>query len=214
VKGLSFSADYFDIGLTNVITSFTTPATFFNFFPERVIRNAAGTIQYFDAKTINAAGYKWKGLDLGAEYRLRGTRLGDFTFNGQVTYIDTFALNAGSGAGYVNTAGRYNNPRLAGSGQVGWKQGKLAASLGTQFKGHYLMDQFAPAWGENTQFLLNGTFSLDAPWRTRVTLGCNNLLDATAPINGKAIPSYGFDIATYAAWSMGRFAYVKIKKDF
>lgn len=214
VKGLSFSADYFDIGLTNVITSFTTPATFFNFFPDRVIRNAAGTIQYFDAKTINAAGYRWKGIDLGAEYRLSATSLGDFNFNGQVTYIDTFALNAGSGAGYVNTAGRYNNPRLAGSGQVGWKKGRLSASLGTQFKGHYLMDQFAPAWGENTQFLLNGTFSFDAPWRTRVTLGCNNLLDATAPINGKAIPSYGYDIATYAAWSMGRFVYVKVKKDF
>ena len=214
VKGLSFSADYFDIGLTNVITSFTTPTTFFNFFPERVIRNAAGAIQYFDAKTINAAGYQWKGLDLGADYRLRGTRLGDFNFSGQVTYTGTFALNAGSGLGYVNSAGRYNTPRLAGSGQVGWKKGALGATLGTQFKGSYEMNQFAPAWRENAQFLFNGTFSVEAPWRTRVTLGCNNLLGAEPPINGKAIPSYGFDIATYSAWSLGRFVYVKVKKEF
>jgi outer membrane receptor protein involved in Fe transport len=214
VKGLSFSADYFDLGLTNVITAFTTPTTFFNFFPERVVRNAAGAIQYFDAKTINAAGYKWKGLDLGADYRLRGTRLGDFNLNAQVTYTDYFALNAGSGAGYVNSAGRYNTPRLAGSGQIGWKKNQVAATLGTQFKGHYLMDQFAPAWGENTQFLFNGTVSVDLPWRTRVTLGCNNLLDADPPRNGKAIPSYGFDIATYPAWSLGRFVYVRVKKEF
>ncbi len=214
VRGLSFTADYFDIGLRNVITSFTTPTTFFNFFPQRVVRNAAGLIQYFDAKTINAAGYQWKGLDLGADYRLRGTRLGDFMFSGQVTYTDTFALNAGSGLGDVNTAGRYNNPRLAGSGQVGWKKGKVGATLGTQFKGHYRMDQFAPAWDENTQFLFNGTASVDAPWGTRVTLGCNNLLGSEPPANGKAIPSYGFDIATYAPWSLGRFIYLKVKKDF
>ena len=214
VKGLSFSADYFDIGLKNVITAFTAPTTFFNFFPERVIRTAAGAIQFFDAKTINAAGYQWKGLDVGVDYRLRKTRLGDFNFNGQVTYTGTFALNAGSGAGYVNTAGRYNNPRVAGSGQIGWKRDKLAATIGTQFKGHYLMNQFAPAWEENAQFLLNGTFSVDAPWGTRVTLGCNNLLDAEPPRNGKAIPSYGFDIATYSAWSLGRFVYLKVKKEF
>lgn len=214
IKGLSFSADYFDIGLTNVITAFTTPTTFFNFFPDRVVRTPAGLIQYFDAKTINAAGYKWKGLDLGADYRLRGTRLGDFNFSGQITYTDLFALNAGSGLGYVNTAGRYNNPRIAGSGQIGWKKGRLAATLGTQFKGHYLMDQFAPAWGENAQFLCNGTVSCDAPWGTRVTLGCNNLLAVEPPRNGKAIPSYGFDIATYSAWSLGRFVYVKVKKEF
>jgi iron complex outermembrane receptor protein len=214
VKGLSFSADYFDIGLTNVITSFTTPTTFFNFFPERVIRTAAGAIQYFDAKTINAAGYKWKGLDVGADYRLRGTRLGDFNVSAQVTYTDYFALNAGSGAGYVNSAGRYNTPRLAGSGQLGWKKDKIGATLGTQFKGSYLMDQFAPAWRENAQFLFNGTFSVDAPWGTRVTLGCSNLLNSEPPKNGKAIPSYGFDIATYSAWSLGRFVYLRVKKEF
>jgi iron complex outermembrane receptor protein len=214
VKGLSFSADYFDIGLRNVITAFTTPTTFFNFFPERVVRTATGAIQYFDARTINAAGYQWRGLDLGADYRLRGTRLGDFNFSGQVTYTDFFALNAGSGAGYVNSAGRYNTPRLAGSGQVGWKKGAIGATLGTQFKGSYLMDQFAPAWRENAQFLLNGTVTFDAPLRTRVTLGCNNLLDRDAPRNGKAIPSYGFDIATYSAWSLGRFVYVRVKKEF
>ena len=37
VRGLSFSADTFDIALRNVITSFTTPTTFFNFFPLMLI---------------------------------------------------------------------------------------------------------------------------------------------------------------------------------
>ena len=214
VKGLSFSADYFDISLDNVITSFTNPTVFFNFFPERVVRNSAGVIQSFNARTINAAGYKWKGADFGVDYRLRGTPLGDFNLSAQATYIDYFALNAGSGAGFVNSAGRYNSPRLAGGGQIAWRRQKLAASLGMQYKGSYLMDQFAPSWQEDAAYLFNGSFSFDAPWRTRVTLGCNNLLDEQPPQNGKAIPSYGFDIATHAAWSMGRFVYLKIKTDF
>ena len=76
------------------------------------------------------------------------------------------------------------------------------------------MDQFAPAWRENAQFLFNGTFSVEAPWGTRVTLGCSNLLNSEPPRNGKAIPSYGYDIATYSAWSLGRFVYLRVKKEF
>jgi iron complex outermembrane receptor protein len=214
VRGLSVSADYFDISLNNVITSFTNPTVFFNFFPQRVVRNASGQIQYFDAKTINAAGYKWKGADFAVSYKLRKTSLGDFGVNAQVTYVDLFALNAGAGLGFVNTAGRYNNPRFAGNGQVTWERGGLGASLGAVHKGGYLMDQFAPAWDEGAETLYNGTFSFDLPRRLKVTLGCNNLLDAQPPQNGKAIPSYGFDIATYSAWSMGRFVYIKVRAEF
>jgi len=215
VKGLSFSADYFDITLNNVITSFTNPATFFNSFPHLVVRNGAGgPIQFFRAQTINAAGFRWKGADFGLDYHLRKTALGDFSLNTQATYIDYFALNAGAGGGYVSTAGRYNNPRLTGTGSLGWKRGQLAATFSAQYKGSYLMDQFAPAWREGAEYLFNGSFTFDAPWRSRVTIGCNNLLDTDPPQNGRAIPSLGFDIATYSAWSMGRFVYVKVRKEF
>jgi iron complex outermembrane receptor protein len=214
VKGLSFSADYFDISLDNVITSFTTPTTFFNYFPHLVVRDGAGAIRYFDAKTINAAGYKWKGADFGAEYNLRGTRAGDFLLGGQLTYMDLFALDAGSGLGYVNSAGRYNNPRLTGNARLGWRRDAFSATLGMQFKGSYLMDQFQPAWHEKTQYLHNASFTWKTPWKMDVTLGCNNLFDKDPPQNGKAIPSYGFDIATYSAWSLGRFVYLKLTATF
>lgn len=214
VNGLSFSVDYFDIEIRNVITTFTSPAVFFTQFPNRVVRNSAGVIQYFDASTINAAGYRWRGADIGVDYKLRRTHVGDFSVSAQATYIDYFGLDAGTGSGFTNYAGRYNNPRLSGSGQIGWKQGKVSAALGAQYKGQYLMDQFAPAWREKSATLFNGSVSFDTLWRTHVTIGCNNLLDTDAPKNGKAIPSYGFDVATYSAWSMGRFVYVKMKKDF
>ena len=218
VKGLSLSVDYFDIGITNVITSFSSPTDFFNFYPQLVTRDASNRIVQFNGKTINAAGYRWQGADFGLDYRLRKTRFGDFTLNAQVTYTDTFAFNSGTNLGYVNKAGRYSiagaSPRVVGSGSLGWRRSALGASLGMQYKGAYINDQFAPAWDENAARLYNGTVSYDFTKTLHATLGMNNLLDTEPPQNGKAIPSYGFDIATYSAWSMGRFVYLKVSKDF
>jgi outer membrane receptor protein involved in Fe transport len=103
---------------------------------------------------------------------------------------------------------------VAGTSSLGWRRGKLGASLAAQFKGSYINNQFAPAWVEDKAWLFNGTFSCDLARGFRATLGVNNLFDTEPLQNGKAIPSYGFDIAAYAAWSMGRFVYVKINKDF
>jgi len=218
VRGLSLSADYFDIGITNVITTFSSPTDFFNFFPQLVVRDSANRIVQFNGMTINAAGYRWKGADFGLDYRLRKTRLGDFLLNAQLTYIDTFAFNTGTNLGYVNKAGHYGiagaSPRVVGNASVAWRQDRLGASLGMQFKGSYVNDQFAPAWIEDKAYLFNGSVSYELAKGFRATVGANNLFNTEPPQNGKAIPSYGFDIATYAAWSMGRFIYVKINKDF
>ena len=218
VKGLSLSVDYFDIGISNVITSFSSPTDFFNFFPQLVARDASNRIVQFNGMTINAAGYRWKGADFGLQYSLRKTRLGDFTLNSQLTYIDTFSFNTGTNLGFVNKAGRYSiagaSPRVVGSGSLGWRKDKLGATLGMQFKGSYVNDQFAPSWIEDKAYLFNGTVSCDLPKGFRVTLGCNNLFDTEPPQNGKAIPSYGFDIATYSAWSLGRFVYLKVRTEF
>jgi len=218
VKGLSVSADYFDIGISNVITTFSSPTDFFNFFPQLVVRDASNRIVQFNGMTINAAGYRWKGADFGIDYHLRKTRLGDFNFNAQLTYIDTFAFNTGTNLGFVNKAGRYSiagaSPRVVGSSSLGWRKEKVGASLAMQYKGSYVNDQFAPSWIEDKAYLFNGTVSYDIAKGLRATLGVNNIFDTEPPQNGKAIPSYGFDIATYSAWSMGRFVYLKINKDF
>jgi outer membrane receptor protein involved in Fe transport len=217
-KGLSLSADYFDISISNVITTFSSPTDFFNFFPQLVARDASNRIVQFNGMTINAAGYRWQGADFGLDYRLPQTRLGDFTLNAQVTYIDTFAFNTGTNLGFVNKAGQYSiagaSPRVVGNSSLGWRRGRLGASLAAQYKGSYINNQFAPSWVEDEAWLFNGTVSCDLAKGFRATLGVNNLFDTEPPQNGKAIPSYGFDIATYAAWSLGRFVYIKVAKDF
>jgi len=83
------------------------------------------------------------------------------------------------------------------------------------YKGPYLNNANAAVWGENPITLFNVTVSYDVkPWRTRITLGCDNLFNTQPPPNGLASPSDGFDVNTYAAWSTGRFVALKVKKDF
>jgi iron complex outermembrane receptor protein len=221
VKGLSFSVDYFDIKITNVITTLSNALDFFTYFPELVVRGPSvgglpGPIQYFQAIPINAATYSWKGTDFALGYRYGNKTFGNLNVDLQATYTDYFAYNAGLGGGSVDTAGRYNNPHWTGTAQLGWRKNNWGATLGMQYKGSYLNDAFKPnfVWNQGAEYLFNGTISWQGPWRTKFTLGCNNLFDTQPPPNGRAIPSNGFDVNTYSAWALGRYAYLKVKKDF
>jgi outer membrane receptor protein involved in Fe transport len=85
------------------------------------------------------------------------------------------------------------------------------------YKGPWNDNANAPiaVWGENPIALFNGTISWDLPaWRVRLTLGCDNILNTPPPPNAYANPSDGFDVNTYAAWAVGRFVSLRIKKDF
>ena len=217
VPGLSLSVDYFSFAINNVITSFTNTTQLFTYFPSLVIRNADGTINHFNEIPVNAADYYWRGYDLGLQYQLRKTVLGDFTFNLSATRTDYFAYDSGVGLGPINKAGQYNTPRWNGSIQTHWSRGNWGASLGMQYKGRYLDNANAPAasWGVNALKLFSGTVSYNiAPWQTKVTLGVDNIFNTQPPPDGYASPSNGFDISTYSAWAMGRFATLKVKKEF
>ena len=227
VKGLSFSVDYFDIEITDVITTFPQASTLFTSFPERVIRDNTGgfpgLITAFDVRPVNAAAFNWRGADLGINYQLPTADYGRFRFDAQATYIDTISTTSLPGAAPDNTAGRYNNPRLTGTAQLGWKRGKLAGSLTYLYKGSFLNDvpnrrAFTPSaiWDESAQSLINASFTFPAPFVTSVTVGCNNVFDTQPPEDGFAWdqPSNGFDSNTYAAWSLGRFVYLKVRKEF
>jgi outer membrane receptor protein involved in Fe transport len=220
VKGLSFSADYFRFNISNVITSFSNTAILFTSFPNLVVRdNSKGTpgpIQYFNEVPINAAAYYWRGADLGLNYRLPKTVIGNFDFNVQATRIIYIAYDGGTGAGPLNAAGLYNYPRWTGNAQINWSKGDFGAGLGARYLGEYLNNSNAPAfvWGENPIALFNATVSYSGLWGSKIILGCNNLLGQDPPPNGRASPSDGFDISTYSAWSLGRFVYVKLEKKF
>jgi iron complex outermembrane recepter protein len=219
VKGLSLSADYFNFTINHVIASFANTQTLFTYFPELVVRNPAagspGPIQYFNEIPINAAAYYWRGFDLGLAYRLPNTALGNFDLNVQGTRIMYIAYDGGTGLGPIDAAGLYNYPRWTGTAQLSWREGDLGASVAARYLGPYFNNSNAPfVWGENPLTLFNATVSYAGFGRSKLLLGCDNVLGQNPPPNGRASPSDGFDINTYAAWAMGRFFFVKVEKTF
>jgi len=231
VKGLSFSVDHYAISLTNVISTFSTPAQLESSFPNLVVRGAptaqapAGPIEYFDYVPVNAAAYYWRGFDLGGHYKIPRTPIGNFTVDVETTRVMYFAYDAGAGQGPVNKAGQYNatgnspgaTPRWTGTVMTTWIEGRTSASAAMVYKGPWDDNANAPTavWGENPLTLFNGTLSYKIPaWHVQLTLACDNIFNTPPPPNAYASPSDGFDISTYGAWAVGRFVSFRIKQDF
>ena len=170
---------------------------------------------YLDAKPYNVAAYYYRGCDLELDYRLRQTRWGDFNFAVQATRINYFGYDGGVGAGPVNFVGHYSRPRWTGNAQTRWQYRHLGAGVTALYKGPYRNDNSAYStvgWGENPIAKINTYVSYAGFRGIKVTLGVDNVFDTQPPSNGKE--TTGFDESTYAAWSLGRFVYVRLRKEF
>ena len=95
IKNLSFSADYFDMRINQVIV---TPSSTFllsergrNQFPNAIVRDSAlgnpGPILRIESVPSNnpAAYQMYRGFDFGVRYALRNTRTGNYTFAADAT---------------------------------------------------------------------------------------------------------------------------------
>lgn len=230
-KGLSLSVDHYAITISNVLSTFSTPAQLESSFPNLVIRGPAtaqapaGPIEYFDYVPVNAAAYYWRGFDFGAHYKIPNIRFGQFVVDVEATRVTYFAYNAGTGQGPINKAGQYNatgsspgaTPRWTGTIQTAWTKDPFSAGVSMIYKGPWLDNANAPTavWGENPITLFRGTVSYRIrAIRSQLTLGCDNLFNTQPPPNAYASPSDGFDINTYGAWALGRFVSLKMKTDF
>ena len=218
-RGLNFSVDYFNFTINRAIVAYTDPTVLFPFFPESVIRDnsqgAPGPISYLDAKPYNAAAYYYRGFDLELDYRLHQTRWGDFKFGVQATRINYFGYDGGVGLGPVNFAGHYSRPRWTGNAQADWKYRHFGAGVSALYKGPYYNDNSAystTGWGENPIAKINAYVSCRGYRDIEFKLGVDNVLNTQPPSNGKETTA--FDESTYAAWSLGRFIYVRLKKEF
>jgi iron complex outermembrane receptor protein len=220
VKELSFNIDYFDFKINQVIV--TPSATFLlsergrQQFPNAIVRDGANgpILRIESVPSNNPAAYQvYKGLDFGANYRLRNTQFGDFNFGVEVTRTIEIGSDSGLGGGYFNNIGLYNNPKWRGQASVGWRYKDWGAGVNADYIGKYWNDGYTvQGWGENPYTLFSAAVSYRGLWGTTVTVGANNVLDNLPPENGR--DTSGFDPNTYGAGALGRFVYVRIRKDF
>lgn len=213
LEGLSLSVDYSDILIEDYIVSYTSTSTIFANFPERVIRDSTGAILYFEATPNNVARYAWKGYDAELSYQTPRTRIGSFRFSVTGTNTQMFGYDNGLTNVLKNYVGTYNYARWNGNGSIQWRNGDWGSGLNVIYKGKYFNDGYTTTgWGENPIARIDGTISRRNVFGVDLTLGCQNILDKQPPENGRS--TVGFDDSTYAAWSMGRYVYLKASRKF
>ncbi|MDI1251496.1 MAG: TonB-dependent receptor [Lacunisphaera sp.] len=220
IKNFSINVDYFKFRINQVIV---TPSANFLLseqgriqFPNAIVRDGAdGPITRIDSVPSNnpAALQIYRGFDVGVNYRLNNTRFGDYIFNAEATRILEIGSDSGLGGGYFDNVGLYNNPKWRGTASVSWRYKVYGASLGADYIGKYFNDGYTAAgWDEGAYTLFSGSFSYRGFLGATLTVGVNNLLDKLPPFNGYDTAS--FDPNTYGAGAMGRFIYVRVRKEF
>lgn len=220
IRDLSFSVDFFRFRINQVIV---TPGAAFLLtpqgmasFPNAVVRDGPNgpIVRLETIPSNNAAAFQvYRGVDFGMNYRLRNTRLGDFTFAFDVTRNIQIGADNGLGGGYFETAGFWNNPKWRGNASIGWRRQSWGAGVTADYIGKYWNNGYTPPnWAENPYTLIGSTVSYRG-WRgSTITVGVNNLFDNLPPANGR--DTAGFDTNTYGAGALGRFAYIRVRRDF
>ena len=224
LKNLSLSLDFFNIRLNQFIVTpgsgFLLTAAGMAQFPNAIVRDNSlgnpGPILRIEAvPSNNPLAYQvYRGLDMGAKYALNNTRFGNFRFSVDATQILKIGTDSGLGGGFFNNSGYYNNPKWRSSGSIGWTYKDYAGSVTADRIGHFFNDGFVAAgWGENPLALISTQFRYSGFWHSTISIGANNVMNTRPPPNGR-FGTLGMDTSTYGSALLGRFLFIRVRKDY
>jgi iron complex outermembrane recepter protein len=239
VEGLNIALDYWNIELTNAVTTFSAGfilnQCFVNGITEfcSVIQRApGGNIIGLLSGPINIGKAVQDGLDLTVDYRFEVGNIGKFNINWDTTYYHNVEQDS-DGDGVItpadggNLVGQYfdrnNNWEFRSNLLTRWERGDFGA---TWFVRHY-SDQVEPCGLAGTPFanlcsdpgisnkLGSATYHdfsayMKLPWEGRVTVGLNNAFDKVAPYSTTTFAN-SFDPAYDIP---GRFFYMQYSQKF
>lgn len=227
IKGLSFSADFFDYQIDNIINTLSTTYLLTvegrTNFPGAVLRlpnlptdpaGVPGPIDRVLSISNNLGFQLYRGWDFGLRYAIRQSRFGAFNFSADVVNTLKRGTDARTGAGFGDTTGRYFAPEWRYNYGVTWRYKNLGATANADIVGKYFNRGFAtPGWGENPYSLISASVSYRGFQRTTITLGCNNLTDNRSPINGFVVLGFD-DRSSGSGGALGRSFSVRVRRDF
>lgn len=224
IRGLSFSVDFFDIKITNVINTigagYLLSAEGRRNFPNAITRDNTtqnpGPIVSILGISNNLGLQLYRGLDYGLRYTLRNTRLGTFSFNADATQILKRGSDAGQGAGFFDNTGLYFDVEWRYNYGVNWRYKDFGAALSADVIGKFFNDRQSTAtfagWGENVYAVFSPSVTYRGFKRTTVTVGANNVFDNRPPPNG--FLTLGFDDRAYSSGTLGVSVYLRVRREF
>jgi outer membrane receptor protein involved in Fe transport len=213
VKGISFSADYFNIKITNVIQTYgfqnilddcglTGNATYCS-----LVHRAPGSgslwisPQGYVQDTLQNLGFlKTDGVDFTFDYRFRFTdfglpNYGGMTLNFLGTYTNSYTSQGAPGTPILSCAGKYGvtctipQPFFKAKTRLTWATpvDGLSASLDWRYLGAVNVDTGATGTADSHIPAYN-YFDLAAQWRVKdrytFSVGVNNIFDIQPPVIG------------------------------
>jgi iron complex outermembrane receptor protein len=222
VKGLSFTVDFFDVQITNVISSlgasYLLSAEGRRLFPNAITRDPStdgtpGRISRVAAISNNLGLQLYRGLDYGVRYGLRNTRFGSFTFDALASQVLKKGSDAGTGAGFFDNTGLAFDVEWRYNYGLSWSHKNWSARVTADVVGKYFNDNWTAAgWGENAFTLVNPSISYRGFKKTSITLGVTNVFDARPPAMGHR--ALGFDDRVYGAGALGIAGSLRVRREF
>ncbi|MET0265172.1 MAG: TonB-dependent receptor [Duganella sp.] len=204
VPNLTLSLDYWNIRLTQQISTLQDadvlrdPITFASAYK----RNPQGelatdgsqcpnpvTCGYLDLRNANLGDLNTNGVDIGANYRLRTSGYGNFTFAMNSTWVRKYEYQNFIGDKLNNKLGEFNGDgvifRWQNTLNVNWSKDKFGAGLTARYKSGY-MDQVNEEV-ENHRVASYTTFDGYGSWQAMkgltLTFGVRNIFDRDPPLS-------------------------------
>jgi outer membrane receptor protein involved in Fe transport len=222
IRGLSFSVDFFDVQITNVISSlgasYLLSSEGRRLFPNAITRDATtdgspGRISRIAAISNNLGLQLYRGIDYGLRYGLRNTRVGSFTFDALVSQVIKKGSDAGTGAGFFNNTGLAFDVEWRYNYSLSWSYKNVSARVTADVVGKYFNDNWTAAgWGENVFTIVSPSVSYRGFKKTSITVGVTNVFDSRPPAMGHR--ALGFDDRVYGAGALGISGYLRARREF
>ncbi|WP_440523717.1 TonB-dependent receptor domain-containing protein [Sphingomonas sp.] len=215
IRGLTFSADYVDITVKNVISSLgsnqvlsdcydstTYPS---NPFCSRILRDSSGQLSYIVTGYANQDQLKFRGIVAQGDFRTRTPFLGkDSSIGIGVSYQHLFELSTTTEGTKTNTAGNVGYAKDKGVLSLTYDNGPFEyyaqlAYIGPSFQNINLAPNFEPFNHENAVVFTNMAISFTVQKNFQFRLGVDNVFNTKPPY-----PSSGTN-DVYFRGTLGRY---------
>ena len=194
-NGLSFSVDYWNMKITDVIgylpdsVIFADPVKYGNLF----VRDANNNLLYVNAINQNLGSIKTSGYDISATYRLPKSGFGNVVINLDGTYVSKYNYQNEKDGVWTENVGNYgdNSPvfRWKHNLALNWNYGDWSSTLSQQFMTGYhdqnfVADQYKQDVSSYSTWSLTGTYT--GFKNISLTAGVKNLFDKDPPFTNQA----------------------------
>ncbi len=242
IEGLSLSADWWRINLSDTITTVSAQtvlnqcyANSASAFCPLIHRNGNGTINYVAEPTVNLGKLWASGTDVNLTYRLPETAWGQFVaaFNGTyLTRYDVLPDTTDPSAVTIHNGGKYtysygNFPRWRALATLNWKRGPWSAAWRVRYVGRteigsadarqnlsadYDLPNVVRKIGAYAYHNVQAGYEVES-WRTRFELGIDNLTDKRPTLYyANNVGNANTDVATYDL--LGRYYWARATVTF